>query len=683
MVNEQLKKLYGYFEKDGARNVNFNKLALDAQGAGIKNFTGSADQLKQLYDFKIKDVTRDPTNASWWAGAEGQGLTVGNYGDIGDYSAGDNPFTNGSFADAKFDAQGRLVTSKGEILNTDVGAGGYGQVIGSINEKKPANNSITTTNNGGTKPASGLTAAMRATMTPEQIQAHYDQIEQQIVSPSSKTKAAPVKPNPAGSSFALLSGNLAQGSGSRAAPNQNVSQLQQLLNSAGGKLTVDGVFGPQTKSAVMAFQQKNGLTVDGIVGPQTAAALAKLSSGGGIMQGGGSYTPPNNTGGTAAKNTGNTTTGTANPQAERDQLNAQFNAEQLKDLELFKKSLGESVDVSDSEKIVKSILSSFENKNQEKVPSLAEQFNAKRKELGVDVKEAELNGIDAELAKLDSEFSALSDEETNRGVSVLKINQRKTAQQELYTKAKNDLITKRNSVANELNQKYGVIDSIMKYTSADYENAQQAYQVKFNQAIAISNLIKGVEDDKKSDREREVDNARANLQVIMDSIKGTDYNSLDSKTLLDIRKLELTAGLPAGFMQFASESVNEPIVSIGSEFTNGSNQRQVPVYTKDPVTGLVTAKVITIGTDKVASNRTTTTAKEEADDIAAAILDFQTQIKEKGWRGISPDAYAYYRDEIRNQYGAAAVLKLDKAIKSAGLQIDDANFKDPSNKREV
>ncbi len=38
-------------------------------------------------------------------------------------------------------------------------------------------------------------------------------------------------------------------------------------------LVVDGVFGPQTESAVTTFQEGAGLTVDGVVGPHTWAAL--------------------------------------------------------------------------------------------------------------------------------------------------------------------------------------------------------------------------------------------------------------------------------------------------------------------------------------------------------------------------------------------------------------------------
>jgi peptidoglycan hydrolase-like protein with peptidoglycan-binding domain len=48
-----------------------------------------------------------------------------------------------------------------------------------------------------------------------------------------------------------------------------VRPLQQLLRARDHPVVVDGDFGPQTESAVKAFQQSRGLTVDGIVGPQT------------------------------------------------------------------------------------------------------------------------------------------------------------------------------------------------------------------------------------------------------------------------------------------------------------------------------------------------------------------------------------------------------------------------------
>ena len=43
--------------------------------------------------------------------------------------------------------------------------------------------------------------------------------------------------------------------------------------------SVDGIFGTQTKNAVMYFQRKNGLTVDGIVGSATAKGMGVSLSG--------------------------------------------------------------------------------------------------------------------------------------------------------------------------------------------------------------------------------------------------------------------------------------------------------------------------------------------------------------------------------------------------------------------
>jgi hypothetical protein len=55
----------------------------------------------------------------------------------------------------------------------------------------------------------------------------------------------------------------------QASSNQSTTRaVQQAVGVA-----VDGIYGPQTRAAVIRFQRANGLIADGIAGPQTLAAL--------------------------------------------------------------------------------------------------------------------------------------------------------------------------------------------------------------------------------------------------------------------------------------------------------------------------------------------------------------------------------------------------------------------------
>lgn len=54
---------------------------------------------------------------------------------------------------------------------------------------------------------------------------------------------------------------------------QQVRRLQEALNARGENLIADGIFGPSTRAAVIAFQARSGLTPDGIVGARTRQAL--------------------------------------------------------------------------------------------------------------------------------------------------------------------------------------------------------------------------------------------------------------------------------------------------------------------------------------------------------------------------------------------------------------------------
>jgi len=55
---------------------------------------------------------------------------------------------------------------------------------------------------------------------------------------------------------------------------QDVRDAQEALRAAGFPPgAIDGVYGPDTEAAVVAFQTVHGLRVDGIIGPETKSAL--------------------------------------------------------------------------------------------------------------------------------------------------------------------------------------------------------------------------------------------------------------------------------------------------------------------------------------------------------------------------------------------------------------------------
>ena len=55
---------------------------------------------------------------------------------------------------------------------------------------------------------------------------------------------------------------------------ENVRKLQGYLRMLGQTLAVDGVYGPETRQAVITFQAQSGVRpIDGIVGPRTWEAI--------------------------------------------------------------------------------------------------------------------------------------------------------------------------------------------------------------------------------------------------------------------------------------------------------------------------------------------------------------------------------------------------------------------------
>lgn len=55
---------------------------------------------------------------------------------------------------------------------------------------------------------------------------------------------------------------------------ESVKYIQWILNQNGANLKIDGIFGVQTKLAVLLYQKDHGLVADGVVGKKTLSAMS-------------------------------------------------------------------------------------------------------------------------------------------------------------------------------------------------------------------------------------------------------------------------------------------------------------------------------------------------------------------------------------------------------------------------
>ena len=104
-------------------------------------------------------------------------------------------------------------------------------------------------------------------------------------------------------------------------------------------------------------------------------------------------------------------------------------------------------------------------------------------------------------------------------------------------------------INDQLNTSYNVINTMMGFMQQDYQNAVQSYDSQFSQIMTTMDAARGLRRDAISDQQREEDIARANLQIMYNSLVdgSADFDQLDSGVIATLTKLEAQSGLPTGF----------------------------------------------------------------------------------------------------------------------------------------
>lgn len=186
----------------------------------------------------------------------------------------------------------------------------------------------------------------------------------------------------------------------------------------------------------------------------------------------------------------------------------------------------------------------------------APAFNAESKlaslrtQYGIDDLETQMADFDKQVKDLEAAVRIQTIDEQGKPVAMGVIGGRINEVQRQAMEKMDFLNRQKSYVADQLKTKYGVVDQIMKAAQLDYTNATDKYNTEYAQNLQAINLMRGIEEAAKTDQEKEIDNARANLQVIYNNIANgaMDVTTLNDQQKILINKLESQSGLPPGTM---------------------------------------------------------------------------------------------------------------------------------------
>lgn len=202
------------------------------------------------------------------------------------------------------------------------------------------------------------------------------------------------------------------------------------------------------------------------------------------------------------------------------------------------------------------------------------------------------------------------------------------------------------TITDQLTMKYNVIDNIMKYTGQDYTNSVDSYDKQFSNNLSLMTQARGIAQDQLSIQEKEADDARANLQIIYNSMPAGGITDPAQKA--NITKLELQAGLPVGFYEnITAKNQDADILSTTTRETGGVKYADVIMRNKD---GSLSTKTVRLGSSTSGSGGGT-----EAEKTRIAISSMGQDLAGMAKNGyVTLEQYKQARDLWSNQAGRSS-----------------------------
>lgn len=227
-------------------------------------------------------------------------------------------------------------------------------------------------------------------------------------------------------------------------------------------------------------------------------------------------------------------------------------------------------------------------------PNFEATFQQLRGQYGVGALETTINDLDAQEQDLRAQLRISTNEELGKPVALDVISGR-VSEQERNAMERIDFISRQKSRAvQELQTANDAIENMMNFKKLDYDVAKEAYDTEFNNNLKMFDVIRSTAEFSSNESEKIQDNARANLQIIYNSIAdGGDLSTVDEATTMKINKLELQAGLPQGFYQtIATQKPDAKVLSTTTRETGGVKYADVLYKNPD---GSISTQTVRLG----------------------------------------------------------------------------------------
>ena len=249
------------------------------------------------------------------------------------------------------------------------------------------------------------------------------------------------------------------------------------------------------------------------------------------------------------------------------------------------------------------------------LPNYETAYTGLRGQYGVDTLESSMNDLNTQKADVQAQFNTNKTAENGKPVAMGVIAGR-ISEEGQQAQDKVDFIDRQiNTVTGQLNTAYNVINSLMNFKQMDYSAAKEQYDSQFSQNMQMFNMVKGIDDSIKSDQQHEADVARSNLQIMYNSIAANSdgVGSLSKSQKTMITKLEVQAGLPAGFYNtIQAKNPGGTIISTTTR-TDASGNKYADIITLDPKTGAPKTSSTFLGKDSSGSS----SASNKSDILSA------------------------------------------------------------------